>query len=158
MWQPPMVIILWQASAFVITYPVNNAFDKEGNETQRAVAWEKAFIQLAKVCSWYIFPFNGCFLCSFFFFLFCFTSYVLLWSTGFLISFDKQFNLNNSVEGRNLCTEEVLTRSWKRTQEFIKSTREANWELLWAAIATMKRFEHNHKSNIIIMLLSNAPH
>ncbi|KAG6699624.1 hypothetical protein I3842_08G075600 [Carya illinoinensis] len=36
------------ASAFVITYPVNNAFDKEGNETQRAVAWEKAFIQLVK--------------------------------------------------------------------------------------------------------------
>ncbi|KAB1203536.1 Niemann-Pick C1 protein [Morella rubra] len=37
-----------EASAFIITYPVNNAIDKEGNETQRAVAWEKAFIQLVK--------------------------------------------------------------------------------------------------------------
>jgi hypothetical protein len=25
--------------------------DKEGNETDKAVAWEKAFIQLVKVCS-----------------------------------------------------------------------------------------------------------
>lgn len=37
-----------EASAFIVTYPVNNAIDKEGNETQRAVAWEKAFIQLVK--------------------------------------------------------------------------------------------------------------
>ncbi|KAM4122351.1 hypothetical protein ACB094_01G077000 [Castanea mollissima] len=37
-----------EASAFIITYPVNNAIDKEGNETQKAVAWEKAFIQLVK--------------------------------------------------------------------------------------------------------------
>ncbi|XVE94413.1 hypothetical protein REPUB_Repub02eG0006300 [Reevesia pubescens] len=37
-----------EASAFMVTYPVNNALDKEGNETQKAVAWEKAFIQLAK--------------------------------------------------------------------------------------------------------------
>ncbi|KAJ4702289.1 Niemann-Pick C1 protein-like [Melia azedarach] len=37
-----------EASAFVITYPVNNAVDREGNETKKAVAWEKAFIQLAK--------------------------------------------------------------------------------------------------------------
>ncbi|KAG7971471.1 hypothetical protein I3843_07G135700 [Carya illinoinensis] len=37
-----------EASAFIVTYPVNNAIDKEGNETQRAVAWEKAFIQLMK--------------------------------------------------------------------------------------------------------------
>ncbi|XP_022747647.1 Niemann-Pick C1 protein-like isoform X2 [Durio zibethinus] len=37
-----------EASAFIVTYPVNNALDKEGNETQKAVAWEKAFIQLAK--------------------------------------------------------------------------------------------------------------
>ncbi|KAL2346178.1 hypothetical protein Fmac_000178 [Flemingia macrophylla] len=36
------------ASAFIITYPVNNAVDKEGNETRKAVAWEKTFIQLAK--------------------------------------------------------------------------------------------------------------
>lgn len=38
-----------QASAFIVTYPVNNAIDKEGNDTKRVVAWEKAFIQLAKV-------------------------------------------------------------------------------------------------------------
>lgn len=44
-----------QATAFIITYPVTNAVDKEGNKTERAVAWEKAFIQLAKVCSF--FPF-----------------------------------------------------------------------------------------------------
>ncbi|XAR61542.1 hypothetical protein NMG60_11015995 [Bertholletia excelsa] len=37
-----------EASAFVITYPVNNAVDRESNETKNAVAWEKAFIQLAK--------------------------------------------------------------------------------------------------------------
>ncbi|XP_062027066.1 uncharacterized protein LOC133743216 [Rosa rugosa] len=37
-----------EASAFIITYPVNNAINKEGNETERAVAWEKAFIELAK--------------------------------------------------------------------------------------------------------------
>lgn len=41
----------WQASAFVVSYPVNNVIDKESNETQKAVAWEKAFIQLVKVCS-----------------------------------------------------------------------------------------------------------
>ena len=28
---------------------MNNAINKEGNESGRAVAWEKAFIQLAKV-------------------------------------------------------------------------------------------------------------
>ncbi|KAH7523402.1 hypothetical protein FEM48_Zijuj06G0007300 [Ziziphus jujuba var. spinosa] len=37
-----------EATAFIITYPVTNAVDKEGNETKKAVAWEKAFIQLAK--------------------------------------------------------------------------------------------------------------
>ncbi|XP_051139854.1 uncharacterized protein LOC127257464 [Andrographis paniculata] len=37
-----------QATAFIITYPVNNEIDKQGNGTKRAVAWEKAFIQLAK--------------------------------------------------------------------------------------------------------------
>ncbi|EYU30271.1 hypothetical protein MIMGU_mgv1a000352mg [Erythranthe guttata] len=37
-----------EASAFIVTYPVNNEIDKEGNGTKRAVAWEKAFIQLAK--------------------------------------------------------------------------------------------------------------
>ncbi|KAG7037951.1 Niemann-Pick C1 protein, partial [Cucurbita argyrosperma subsp. argyrosperma] len=37
-----------EASAFLITYPVNNAINKDSNESGRAVAWEKAFIQLAK--------------------------------------------------------------------------------------------------------------
>lgn len=37
-----------EASAFIVTYPVNNAVDKESNETKKAVAWEKAFIQLVK--------------------------------------------------------------------------------------------------------------
>ncbi|KAJ6921049.1 NPC intracellular cholesterol transporter 1-like [Populus alba x Populus x berolinensis] len=37
-----------EASAFIVTYPVNNVIDKEGNETDKAVAWEKAFIQLVK--------------------------------------------------------------------------------------------------------------
>ncbi|XP_027356659.1 NPC intracellular cholesterol transporter 1-like isoform X2 [Abrus precatorius] len=36
------------ASAFIVTYPVNNAIDEEGNETAKAVAWEKTFIQLVK--------------------------------------------------------------------------------------------------------------
>ncbi|MQK21972.1 hypothetical protein EI013_26760, partial [Escherichia coli] len=36
------------ASAFLVTYPVNNAIDEEGNETAKAVAWEKTFIQLVK--------------------------------------------------------------------------------------------------------------
>ncbi|RVX16076.1 Niemann-Pick C1 protein [Vitis vinifera] len=38
-----------EASAFIVTYPVNNAIDKEGNETGKAVAWEKAFIQIVKI-------------------------------------------------------------------------------------------------------------
>ncbi|KAK1406674.1 hypothetical protein QVD17_42191 [Tagetes erecta] len=37
-----------EASAFIITYPVNNAIDKESNETKKAVAWEKAFIRLVE--------------------------------------------------------------------------------------------------------------
>ncbi|XP_010539022.1 PREDICTED: Niemann-Pick C1 protein-like isoform X2 [Tarenaya hassleriana] len=37
-----------EASAFLVTYPVDNAVDNEGNKTGKAVAWEKAFIQLAK--------------------------------------------------------------------------------------------------------------
>ncbi|KAI9201267.1 hypothetical protein LWI28_020944 [Acer negundo] len=37
-----------EASAFVVTYPVDNAIVREGNETEKAVAWEKAFIRLAK--------------------------------------------------------------------------------------------------------------
>lgn len=38
-----------QASAFVITYPVNNVLDETSIEYRNAVAWEKAFIQLMKV-------------------------------------------------------------------------------------------------------------
>ncbi|CAN6827337.1 unnamed protein product [Brassica oleracea] len=37
-----------EASAFIVTYPVDNAVDNKGNRTEKAVAWEKAFIQLAK--------------------------------------------------------------------------------------------------------------
>ncbi|BBH09885.1 Patched family protein [Prunus dulcis] len=37
-----------EASAFIVTYPVNNAVDDVGNENAKALAWEKAFIQLAK--------------------------------------------------------------------------------------------------------------
>ncbi|KAI3517965.1 hypothetical protein L1887_06233 [Cichorium endivia] len=37
-----------EASAFIITYPVNNVIDKESNETKRAIAWEKAFIKLVE--------------------------------------------------------------------------------------------------------------
>ncbi|KAL2895202.1 NPC intracellular cholesterol transporter 1 [Bienertia sinuspersici] len=37
-----------EASAFTVSYPVNNAIDRESNQTKRAVAWEKAFIELAK--------------------------------------------------------------------------------------------------------------
>ncbi|XP_065847366.1 uncharacterized protein [Euphorbia lathyris] len=37
-----------EASAFLVTYPVNNAIDKEGNTNDKAIAWEKAFIQLVK--------------------------------------------------------------------------------------------------------------
>ncbi|XP_070671458.1 uncharacterized protein [Malus domestica] len=37
-----------EASAFLETYPVNNALSNDGNEIERAVAWEKAFIELAK--------------------------------------------------------------------------------------------------------------
>ncbi|XP_057440804.1 uncharacterized protein LOC130732832 [Lotus japonicus] len=37
-----------EASAFIITYPVNNALTKVGDENGKAIAWEKAFIQLAK--------------------------------------------------------------------------------------------------------------
>ncbi|XAR73057.1 hypothetical protein NMG60_11019915 [Bertholletia excelsa] len=37
-----------EASSFIVTYPVNNAVDKVGDENGKAVAWEKAFIQLVK--------------------------------------------------------------------------------------------------------------
>ncbi|CAL0307290.1 unnamed protein product [Lupinus luteus] len=37
-----------EASAFIITYPVNNAITKVGDENGKAIAWEKAFIRLAK--------------------------------------------------------------------------------------------------------------
>lgn len=41
--------LYFQATAFVVTYPVNNAIGDSSNENARAVAWEKSFIQLAKV-------------------------------------------------------------------------------------------------------------
>ena len=37
-----------QATAFVITYPVNNAVDKTGHENGKALAWENSFIHLVK--------------------------------------------------------------------------------------------------------------
>ncbi|KAF9608782.1 hypothetical protein IFM89_011551 [Coptis chinensis] len=37
-----------EASAFVITYPVNNEIDQTSNGNGKAVAWEKAFIHLVK--------------------------------------------------------------------------------------------------------------
>lgn len=45
----PRVVFHFQASAFVVTYPINNAVDEVGNENGKAVAWEKAFVQLVKV-------------------------------------------------------------------------------------------------------------
>ena len=47
-----MTFFLRQASAFIVTYPVNNAVDKKGNDSEKAVAWEKAFIQMTKVSVW----------------------------------------------------------------------------------------------------------
>nr|CAB3487941.1 unnamed protein product [Digitaria exilis] len=38
-----------EASAFVITYPVNNKVETTGQENGKAVAWERAFINLVKV-------------------------------------------------------------------------------------------------------------
>ncbi|KAB2626246.1 Niemann-Pick C1 protein-like [Pyrus ussuriensis x Pyrus communis] len=37
-----------EASAFLVTYPVNNALSNDRNEIERAVAWEKAFLELAR--------------------------------------------------------------------------------------------------------------
>lgn len=37
-----------EATAFIVTYPVNNALDEVGSENAKAVAWEKAFIELVK--------------------------------------------------------------------------------------------------------------
>lgn len=37
-----------EASAFIVTYPVNNEVDRTGNENGKAVAWEKAFVRLVK--------------------------------------------------------------------------------------------------------------
>ncbi|KAK0580927.1 hypothetical protein LWI29_007810 [Acer saccharum] len=37
-----------EASAFIVTYPVNNAIDETSDVNGKAVAWEKAFIQLVK--------------------------------------------------------------------------------------------------------------
>lgn len=45
-----IVVFPWQAYVFIITYLVNNATDKESDEIRKAMAREKAFMQLAKVC------------------------------------------------------------------------------------------------------------
>ncbi|KAL0798721.1 hypothetical protein Bca101_053896 [Brassica carinata] len=37
-----------EATAFVVTYPVNNMVGDSSNENARAIAWEKSFIKLAK--------------------------------------------------------------------------------------------------------------
>ncbi|CAH2075793.1 unnamed protein product [Thlaspi arvense] len=37
-----------EATAFVVTYPVNNVVGDSSNQNARAIAWEKSFIQLAK--------------------------------------------------------------------------------------------------------------
>ncbi|KAG0501372.1 hypothetical protein HPP92_001444, partial [Vanilla planifolia] len=37
-----------EASAFIITYPVNNVVDDLGNQNGKAMAWERAFIRLVK--------------------------------------------------------------------------------------------------------------
>lgn len=50
------MIFKFQASAFIVTYPVNNAAGDVGNENGKALAWEKAFIQLAKVSTLQIHP------------------------------------------------------------------------------------------------------
>lgn len=46
---PYQLDVAWQASAFVITYPVNNKVETTGEENGKAVAWERAFINLVKV-------------------------------------------------------------------------------------------------------------
>jgi hypothetical protein len=38
-----------EASAFVITYPVNNKVETTGQENGKAVAWERAYVNLVKV-------------------------------------------------------------------------------------------------------------
>lgn len=38
-----------------MTYPVNNAVSEVGDENGKAVAWEKAFIQLVKVWALFFF-------------------------------------------------------------------------------------------------------
>ncbi|KAK3010810.1 hypothetical protein RJ639_011494, partial [Escallonia herrerae] len=37
-----------QASAFIVTYPVNNVVNELGDENAKATAWEKAFVRLVK--------------------------------------------------------------------------------------------------------------
>lgn len=46
---PYQLTVAWQASAFVITYPVNNKVETTGQENGKAVAWERAYINLVKV-------------------------------------------------------------------------------------------------------------
>ncbi|KAK9082241.1 hypothetical protein Syun_031593 [Stephania yunnanensis] len=47
-----------EASAFLITYPVNNEVDQAGSGNGKAVAWEQDFIEVAKV----LLGFSGVFL------------------------------------------------------------------------------------------------
>jgi hypothetical protein len=44
-----LTAVAWQASALVITYPVNNKVETTGQENGKSVAWERAFIKLVKV-------------------------------------------------------------------------------------------------------------
>jgi Niemann-Pick C1 protein len=46
-----LTAVAWQASALVITYPVNNKVETTEQENGKAVAWERAFIKLVKVCN-----------------------------------------------------------------------------------------------------------
>jgi len=52
-----LFFLFFQASAFIVTYPVNNEVDRTGNENGKAVAWEKAFIRLVKVKFFTLFHF-----------------------------------------------------------------------------------------------------
>lgn len=39
----------YQATAFVVTYPVTNTVAESSDANEKAVEWERAFIKLAKV-------------------------------------------------------------------------------------------------------------
>ena len=44
-----LLLTIIQATAFVVTYPVNNAAGKFTEANKAAIAWEEAFVTLAKV-------------------------------------------------------------------------------------------------------------